>query len=235
MSEFDINPQEEVMNPETDCPVCYMNMEQRCVGENCQHILCEPCFQRIINTTNKCPICREEFITHNIDNDDNEELLLNHQFLETIDYDELIPGQRDVIFEGEDVEPTDNLFNGRKWFDVTTQQLKIWINGDFREEAHIIDTFEYNVGEMNVETRIVSRDYGDFNTNNKCPFCGIQRTKESNKYLLQSIIRIIPTNEFIHIDINMGIININSQYCWGTNAFDGQGLNCCLSCWIRTY
>jgi len=253
MSGFEIIPQnleqdfdgeeEKVMNPETDCPVCYMNMESHHMGENCEHVLCEPCFQTIINTTNKCPICREDLINnhqnHN-DNNDNllyvfdEEIHANQQFLETIDYDDLIPGQREIIFEGDDAEPTDNLFNGRKWFDVATQQLKIWINGEFRIQNEILATHEYEASEINLEFRRVYRNYDNFNTHQNCPFCGIQRTKEANKYLLERVIINAHNHEQIDVDFNIGIVNIETQYCWGTNAFDGQGLNCCLSCWLSS-
>jgi len=266
MSEFNIVPQnlsedfaqeevqqevvqEEVMNPDTDCPVCYVAMESTRSGENCVHVLCEPCFQIIINTTNKCPICREELVQqiqqNNVQVNDpeiqavfdefNEEIVASQQFLDTIDYDDLIPGQREMIFEGDDLEPTEQLFNGRKWFDVTTQELKIWINDRFFVETEVTHTHDYYVAEIQTELRRLTLDFGHFNTYRNCPFCGIQRTKEANKYLLQSVIGTIPTYEYIYIDMNFGIININTQYCWGTNAFDGQGLNCCLSCWILSH
>jgi hypothetical protein len=260
MSEFNNVPQnlseefaqevvQEVMNPDTDCPVCYVAMESTRSGENCVHVLCEPCFQIIINTTNKCPICREDLVQqiqqNNVQVNDpeiqavfdefNEEIVASQQFLDTIDYDDLIPGQREMIFEGDDLEPTEQLFNGRKWFDVTTQELKIWINDRFFVETEVTHTHDYYVAEIQTELRRLTLDFGHFNTYRNCPFCGIQRTKEANKYLLQSVIGTIPTYEYIYIDMNFGIININTQYCWGTNAFDGQGLNCCLSCWLLSH
>ena len=118
MSEFNIVPtnlaeeivqqevvqeEEEVMDPETDCPVCFMAMETRNVGHNCAHDLCEACFLRIIQTTDKCPICREQLsympleiqnIQYNIDYQYIYGFMLN-----TFNNDDL--RQIEIIFESE--------------------------------------------------------------------------------------------------------------------------------------
>ena len=117
MSEFNIVPtnlaeeivqeevvqEEEVMDPETDCPVCFMAMETRHVGHNCAHELCETCFLKIIQTTDKCPICREQLsymppeiqnIQYNIDNQYIHGFMLN-----TFNYYDL--RQIEIIFESE--------------------------------------------------------------------------------------------------------------------------------------
>jgi len=109
MSEFNIVPtnlaeevvqEEEVMDPETDCPVCFMAMETRHVGHNCAHDLCEACFMRIIQTTDKCPICREQLsymrpeiqnIQYNIDNQYIHDFMFNNDDLRLIE----------IIFESE--------------------------------------------------------------------------------------------------------------------------------------
>ena len=243
--------QEEVMNPETDCPVCYMAMESRHVGDNCDHILCGTCFMRIIETTDKCPICREQLSSiqpHNIFQDNLQQDMIiqpniieqnivqyenpyfNDFLIDTFDYDELIPGQREVIFEGDDVEPTIQLFNGRRWFDITTQQIRIYLNGRFLVEAEYRQTNEYFESERGIAIRQLSLNYDDFNTHQNCPFCGIQRTREANRYILQRFIRYYGNDDEFRINMNIGFMNMN--YCWGTNAFDGQGLNSCLLCWI---
>jgi hypothetical protein len=95
------------MDPETDCPVCFMAMETRHVGHNCAHELCETCFLRIIETTDKCPICREQLsyippkniiiqnsIQYNINNQYIHDFTLN-----TFNYDDL--RQIEIIFESE--------------------------------------------------------------------------------------------------------------------------------------
>ena len=242
--------EEEVMNPETDCPVCYMAMESRDVGDNCDHELCGTCFTIIRESTNRCPICREQLIgvQYNLlDNLQQEDMIIQpniieqniiHQhnpyindfLIETFDYDVLIPGQREVIFEGDDVEPTIQLFNGRRWFDVTTQQIKICLNGIFLVEAEYRQSNEHFASERGVAIRQLSLNYDDFNTHQNCPFCGIQRTRESNRYILQRFIRYYGNDDDFRINLNVGFTNMN--YCWGTNAFDGQGLNSCLLCWI---
>ena len=237
-----VQEEEVVMNPETDCPVCYMHMEARDVGDNCDHVLCGDCFTRIRETTNRCPICREQLMTPIEYNHLQEEPIIQqniiqpinqylHDFLiETFDYDELIPGQREVIFEGDDIEPTTHLFNGRRWFDPTIQEIRIYLNGTFLVETEYTQRNEHFASERGIAIRQLSLNYDDFNTHHNCPFCGIQRTIESNRYIIQRFIRYYGNDDEFMINMNIGITNVN--YCWGTNAFDGQGLNSCLLCWI---
>jgi|688.fasta_scaffold180029_2 hypothetical protein len=244
VQELVVQEEEEVMNPEIDCPVCYMHMEARDVGDNCNHALCGMCFTRIRETTNKCPICREQLmnpqpeniiqnilqdiIQYNVEQYDNQyihELMIN-----TFNYDEVIPGEREIIFEGEDVEPTTQLFNGRRWFDVTTQQIRIYQDGLFLLDAEYRQINEHYTSERNIAIRQLAMNYDDFNTHQNCPFCGIQRTIEANRYIIHRFIRYHGNDDEFRTNMNVGITNVN--YCWGTNTFDGQGLNCCLLCWI---
>lgn len=46
-----------------DCPICYdgLTSENSVEGANCNHRLCEQCFLKIVNDTNKCPLCRRDF------------------------------------------------------------------------------------------------------------------------------------------------------------------------------
>ena len=232
--------QEQVMDPEIDCPVCYMYMEFRDVGDNCNHALCGTCFTRIRETTNKCPICREQLMTPQPENiiqniiQDNEYIQDNqyiHGFMmNAFNYDDLIPGEREIIFEGEDVEPTTQLFNGRRWFNVTTQEIRIYQDGIFLLDTEYRQTNEHFVSERNVAVRQLSMNYDGFNTHQNCPFCGIQRTRDANRYIIQRFILYYGNDDEFRTNMNIGITNVN--YSWGTNAFDGQGLNCCLLCWI---
>ena len=229
----EIVQEEVVMDPEIDCPVCYMYMEFRDVGDNCNHALCGTCFTRIRETTNRCPICREQLMTPHL-----EIIILNiqdnqyiHKFMmNTFNYDDLIPGEREIIFEGEDDEPTTQLFNGRRWFNVTTQEIRIYQDGIFLLDAEYRQTNEHLVSERNVAVRQLSMNYDDFNTHQNCPFCGIQRTREANRYIINRFIRYHGNDDEFRTNLNIGVTNVN--YCWGTNGFDGQGLNCCLLCWI---
>ena len=235
-----VQEDEVVMDPETDCPVCYMYMEARDIGDNCDHALCGMCFTRIRETTNKCPICREQLMTpqpeniiqnnlqYNINQHDNQYI---HEFMiDAFDYYDLIPGEREIIFEGENVEPTTHLFNGRRWFDITAQEIRIYQDGNFILDAEYRETNEHFASERNVAIRQISMNYDDFNTHQNCPFCGIQRTRDANRYLIRRFIRYYGNDDEFAINMNIGLTNVN--YSWGTNAFDGQGLNCCLLCWI---
>jgi hypothetical protein len=228
--------EEVVMDPETDCPVCYMYMEARDVGDNCNHALCGMCFTRIRETTNKCPICREQLMTpqpennfqYNINQYNNQYI---HEFIiDTFDYDDLIPGEREIIFEGENVEPTTQLFNGRRWFDITAQEIRIYQDGNFILDAEYRETNEHFASERNLAIRQISMNYDDLNTHQNCPFCGIQRTRDVNRYLIRRFVRYYGNDDQFRINMNVGITNVN--YSWGTNAFDGEGLNCCILCWI---
>jgi len=254
MSEFNIVPtnlseefvqeevvqyDEEVMNPELDCPVCFLKMESRHVGDNCDHALCGICFQTIIQTSDKCPICRESLSSHYNTSHNTPIIIYNqinyiendveNQLVNGFNYDIIIPGQREVLFHGNDLEPTENLFNGRRWFDVSVQELKIYLNGRFILEIEYVVSTHYIMTECSIMYRIITLDYNDINTHHNCPFCGIQRTTESNRFLIQQFIRTNRNHNYI-INLNIGIVNIN--YGWGTNAFDGQGLNCCINCYL---
>ena len=228
--------EEVVMDPETDCPVCYMYMEARDVGDNCNHALCGMCFTRIRETTNKCPICREQLMTpqpennfqYNINQYNNQYI---HEFIiDTFDYDDLIPGEREIIFEGENAEPTTQLFNGRRWFDITAQEIRIYQDGNFILDEEYRETNEHFASERNLAIRQISMNYDDLNTHQNCPFCGIQRTRDVNRYLIRRFVRYYGNDDQFRINMNVGITNVN--YSWGTNAFDGEGLNCCILCWI---
>jgi hypothetical protein len=229
-----VQEEEQVMDPEIDCPVCYMYMEFRDVGDNCNHALCGTCFTRIRETTNKCPICREQLMTPQPENI-IQNIIQDNQYIHglitnTFNYYDLIPGEREIIFEGEDVEPTTQLFNGRRWFNVTTQEIRIYQDGIFLSDTEYRQTNEHFVSERNVAIRQLSMNYDVFNTHQNCPFCGIQRTIEANRYIIQRFILYYGNDDEFRTNMNIGIANVN--YSWGTNAFDGQGLNCCLLCWI---
>jgi len=44
-----------------DCCVCFGKLDELCLP-NCGHSICIPCYQRIENINNKCPLCRETFV-----------------------------------------------------------------------------------------------------------------------------------------------------------------------------
>lgn len=50
-----------------ECPICY-NHKGKCQQLYCQHIICQDCYQNIIQTNglgDKCPLCREDFFSNN--------------------------------------------------------------------------------------------------------------------------------------------------------------------------
>jgi ribosomal protein L40E len=52
-------------NCETDCPICFETFgidddddATIAEGDNCEHQICQECYIKIIDDTNRCPICR---------------------------------------------------------------------------------------------------------------------------------------------------------------------------------
>lgn len=47
--------------PTDDCPICYENLNyDNCIGVKCKHYFCIQCCLKIIDTSNKCPLCRSK-------------------------------------------------------------------------------------------------------------------------------------------------------------------------------
>lgn len=42
-----------------DCPICLDTMKEPVITR-CAHVFCTPCFERVIETQHKCPMCRAE-------------------------------------------------------------------------------------------------------------------------------------------------------------------------------
>lgn len=143
-------------NPDRDCMICYEPIVELCNGDNCIHHTCSNCYLKLVDSTNKCPTCREILDnTKNINNDDPND---------NDDDEEIIEGTND--------EPTNNLFNGRRWLNTQTNTI------EYYEE--VIDGF--------VRTRNVVRDFSTFILRSDyiegcCVSCGIQRTEEVSEYM----------------------------------------------------
>lgn len=53
-----------------NCPICFEEIQpDKLYIPGCCHYLCEPCSSRVIEHTNKCPICREELYTATEENE----------------------------------------------------------------------------------------------------------------------------------------------------------------------
>jgi hypothetical protein len=226
-----------IFNPDTDCSICFQLMEEKLNGDNCQHPLCQTCFNIILDSTNKCPICRLKLDNSREENSISDEdeyeydgLFDPNVIISQIDFDNIIPGSKEVIFEGSDNYPIDNLFNGRRWFDSSLNEIKIYQNNNFLTEMEYRNTIEHFISERELACRILSLHANSFDINKNCPCCGIQRTKNANKYLIKNYIYNYPDDTSNYTISSEGIYIYD--YHWGTNAFDGNGSHYCLMCWI---
>ena len=187
------------------CPVCLEDKEVTVLSTVCSHFVCTDCFSRLM----KCPICR-----------------LNYIDVPTGIY----PGLHPVVFGGTNEMPTTNLFDGRLWFNVETNELNVYlIDRWLTEDAYCENDAHYEA--ENIKTCRLLRSGTDeemgFNTYANCKICGIQRTVESNNYLMHDYMEIAD-GECHRVVEGKAYTN---DYCWGTNAFDGGGIDYCLSCY----
>ena len=90
---------------ENDCPICFEpminNNNESCSmnGNNCEHQVCIPCYCKIsISQNNKCPICRA---------------VLEGKSEECND-----------LFDGNNVRPINELFIGRRGFNVESKKIE---------------------------------------------------------------------------------------------------------------
>jgi len=159
-------------NCETDCPVCFETIGDNtngCMeGDNCNHTICSNCRDKIVNDTNKCPICRLK-LDDNITDEEQNDTESEYTGTET-DEDESDWGDDD-----DNLRPTENLFTGRRWFNTETNIIEYW-NGTEWTTTFIRPRM----------SSFIIRNYGfnDFNTmreeRNCCSTCGLQRTREVN-------------------------------------------------------
>jgi len=152
-------------NCETDCPVCFETIGDNtngCMeGDNCNHTICSNCRDKIVNDTNKCPICREKL-------DDNH----TGTETDTDTDDEMVWGNND--------RPTTDLFYGRRWYNHEEGIIETF-NNEWRT----------NINQMSMSNFIIRYSYNDSNDSSPllrddgscCIVCGIQRTPEVFDYM----------------------------------------------------
>jgi len=182
-------------NPDNDCPVCFETNPELTSGQNCEHLVCIDCFEKIVSTTNKCPICRE-----NLENQTETET-------EEEDTDD-----EDLLFEGGSNErPTSNLYQGRRWFNIETNNIEyyygndLWVNNNLLTYYTFIDNYNNN-SEMGY-----------------CRSCGIQQTREVNNYMREVY------GGCFYFDSNVTDNSTNSFIIEWENFFDEE-YNVCFDC-----
>ncbi len=145
------------------CPVCMLNYNE-IEGHNrnkytteCDHNLCLGCFDIISDTTNKCPLCRENLI--DVDEEEDEES--NHSQGDTEVYED------EQVRLNEIPNPT---HIGERWFNAGTDIMMIW-NGVFWNNENQVEatSMEYNA-------RINLTNQDNFNWGERCRSCGLQES-----------------------------------------------------------
>ena len=153
-------------NPDECCPVCFENFEDEndiCEGHNCVgHQICLECFDKIVNDTNRCPICRA-----------------------VMDYDyekstETETDTDDEMLWGDNERPTTDLFYGRRWYNVEENRIETYA-----------DEWRTNINHMRMSSFMLRYSYNDSNEASPilrddgtcCIVCGIQRTPEVYDYM----------------------------------------------------
>jgi hypothetical protein len=184
-------------NPERDCIICYETPIELCNGDNCIHQTCRNCYLILVDSTNKCPTCREILDnTKNINNDNPIE-------------------EEEELFNGNNDEPTTDLYNGRRWLNTQTNTIEYYeesIFGIVRTTNVVRDFQNYIVRSSEIENDI----------NGCCASCGIQRTEEVNEYM--------KTHNENYIDEHFGNGNVRR---W-SNFFVRDNYECfdCFSTYI---
>ena len=170
-------------NPERDCLICYEIPIELCNGDNCTHRTCRICYLKLIDSSNKCPTCREIL--------DNSKNINNDNPIDEDDEDD----EDFEILHGNNDEPTTDLFNGRRWFNPQTNSIEYYedLNG-FVRTTNIVRDFNTFI--------IRSVDITDYYIDGCCASCGIQRTEEVNEYMKM--------NNENYIDERFGADNIGN-------------------------
>lgn len=180
----DFNEIIEERNYETDCPVCFETMyegDKNCcmTGFNCEHPICMNCYYIIESDNNKCPICRKDLVNN-----------ITEVHFETDD--ENTDDEEEELWNGSNERPTNNLFDGRRWYNVETNSIECYITSSNRwiTDINFTDCFNsgvlmdgLNSGVRNFIHRF-SRIIDDDNYNCNC--CGIQKTREVNEYIINA-------------------------------------------------
>jgi hypothetical protein len=222
---FIINHLEKITNT-IKCPVCWEDhfiIKQ----ESCSHKLCIPCYHQIITSTALCPCCRRCWVCNR-----NQCICEEEVSDSEIDDDyELITGDNQClpIFQGSNFIPTDNLFQGRRWYDLETEKLYIYLNGRWKfEDEYLLNSAHWE-SEINYGVRILRGGTDEelgFDSFHNCKICGLQRTVETNSYIIN---RIRYENPYRNHRFHNGKI-YSDEYCWGTDAFNGNGIDYCFMC-----
>lgn len=225
---FIVNHLERISNTIT-CPVCWEDhfiIKQ----EICSHKLCIPCYDKIMTTTALCPCCRRCWVCNQSSCVCEEEVSDSEIDENPYEYP-LFPGDNMNIpdFQGNNYIPTENLFQGRRWYDLETEKLYIYLNGRWIfEDEYLLNSAHWE-SEINYGVRILrggTDEELEFNSSHNCKICGLQRTVEVNSYIIN---RIRYENPYRNHRYHNGKI-YSDEYCWGTDAFNGNEIDYCFMC-----
>jgi hypothetical protein len=226
---FIVNHLEKISNM-IKCPVCWED-HYIIKQESCSHKLCIICYDKIMTSTALCPCCRRCWVCN------RNQCICEEEASGSDDSDEdpydyaLTPGDDLSIpdFQGNNSIPTENLFQGRRWYNVETEKLYIYLNDRWRvEDEYLLNSAHWD-SEINYGVRILrggTDEELELNSDHNCKICGLQRTVETNSYIIN---RIRYENPYRNHRYYNGKI-YSDEYCWGTDAFNGYGIDYCFMC-----
>lgn len=214
-------------NPDECCPVCFETFgifeddATIAEGQNCNHIICRECYEKIVDDTNRCPICRavldydfEKPVETETDDDDS----YNSEETDEDEFD----------FGNDNQRPTERLFVGRRWFNTQTNTIEYYDGSSWTETFVRFDTM----------FRFLMRNMG-FNNNGLledcCQTCGIQKTTEVNDYMNDGRLGTLREGNFfyygdcytchaIYTNLENHFNNMEYPYSINTTSYDTASL-----------
>jgi hypothetical protein len=143
------------------------------------------------------------------------------------------------IYNGSNEKPTSKLFNGRKWFDTTSKTVETylketcgnWYNNSNYYYAPGRRQAERSRASILIHPKVSTKHH--LNPTENCTACGIQRTIETNQFLIEEFKN--NTVDGIRYCYQGRKIKFKLQHehwgyvCYGNNAFN---YGYCLSCMV---
>lgn len=205
-------------NPDECCPVCFeifgIDDDDATIaeGQNCNHIICRECYEKIVDDTNRCPICRA---------------VLDYDFEKPVETEtETDTDESDEEdFNGNNRQPTDDLFNGRRWYNTEINQIQYWNtnnSGLVNGLNGLSGWSSYNPCVGAIENFVIRQNsWGGANhIDGCCNICGIQKTIEVNEWMMRRRVNNpnITQNGYIwNDDWNDAFDNDDRQECYECN------------------
>lgn len=202
------------IDDELKCPICYRLLEDPVQGVNCDHVFCRLCINSWLNSSNKCPIDREQLFKHHLTS--APKILVNlinrleakcsnsaHGCNVTLPLGLLCEHLKWCYFRSVNEKPQSvNLesefekdANNRKSSEFDQNQntipndLKMLrqmcdLSGDLKQINEQIDLIKFKMNENKVRSKLINETIGDHKLNVTCCTEKIRKLRQPLKKLL---------------------------------------------------